>query len=139
MGKPEATPGAQTLDPQLKEAVEALKPGPVAGQAARALGRWSDDAQADLVRLLGQARSAQQREVLLRSVAAGHPMAELRAFGAAIRPLSDKDLYHASGAGAEDPLWHYQQGGHPLSEAPAKDDASEPDPEASTWRGKPRR
>lgn len=64
-------------------------------EAQEQLARWSAKARALFTELLEDATGALQRELLQRSVAAGHTPAEVHAFADAIRGLDDSHAYAA--------------------------------------------
>jgi hypothetical protein len=105
----------------------------VEGQASQELSTWSPRERGAFRRLWSKARSPLQKELLIRSLAAGHKSEEVAVFAEMIRNLRDSELYQActldetqamyeplrNRQWAEaDPIYAFVLNGHPL--VPAK-------------------
>lgn len=95
------------------------------------LAGWSKKDRRLFAELMEDAGSELQKEMLRRALAAGHSAAELHAFGDAIRPLSDEEIFEACTLSAAspprqapvadrlwaeaDPLFAFVRNGHTLT------------------------
>ena len=133
------------LEADLRAALESLGSESEVERASEMLAGWKADAQRALAKLLDEVRSLLHRELLLRSAVAGHRLDALHAFSRVLRSMPDKNLHREGLSGQSDPLGAYLGRGHSLPVIAVGEDASQPagadgrpDPEGSTWRGKPR-
>ncbi len=128
------------LEASLSAVLESLGPEPEVERMGQVLSGWSGDAQRALAELLDGARSALHRELLLKSAVAGHRLDALHAFARVLRSMQDKTIHREGLSKQSDPLGCYLGRGHALPViAVVEDDCDDrPEPEGSTWRGKPR-
>lgn len=128
------------LETSLQTALESLGSESELERAAASLSSWSADAQRALAELLDGVRSALHRELLVRSAVSGHRLDALHAFSRVLKSMQDKTLHREGLSRSADPLGDYLKTGQSLPVIAVGEDAGDdrPDPEGSTWRGKPR-
>lgn len=120
-GAPEGEAPSGAVDPALDL---------LTAEAGALLAGWPRRDQILFAELMEDAPSEIQREMLWRALSAGHSAAELHAFGDALRPLSDREVFEACTLAGRhgravpvadrlqaeaDPVFAFVQNGHPLT------------------------